>query len=183
MVLRSKWKRMRQKSTGVGEKGSPLQLVFIGIYHVVIRQEISILVKHWRSQAIRWSNRQCRWPSEITNKGFRIVGPPANIRNCITGTGYRWALGKWFWSYDRGQGGFHNRAWYRRLVYRCAWFVEHAGHAHDTHPLYCEGDFRAKRHGAWSVNLTNISSVWAIHEHHDHDHHNHNHDYSDPGKY
>lgn len=152
----------------VGAKGSPLQLILSGIYHIdyptgnIRYQEARELMENpLIEQAI---------PLALGDnyRGFRIVGTNHAYSDLYNGTLKEGAL--WKNDFDVSIGskvaekaglqigdsftGVHG-------------FIEDAGHAHDDQTYTITGIFGKTGTVLDQLILTNIGSVWAMHEHHD----------------
>ncbi|MDH6357290.1 ABC transporter permease [Parabacteroides sp. PF5-9] len=214
-VLRDSFENQMEKNAGsidlvVGAKGSPLQLILSGVYQVdyptgnIDYQEAMALSKNpLIKQAI---------PLALGDNyaGFRIVGTnehyldiyPAELKEGVLwqndlevtiGAKVASQTGLTIGSQFSGEHGF----------------LDGTGHTHGDNPYTVKGIFKASGTVLDQLILTNIGSVWKIHEsheghddhddhadhdhdhadhnhgeaetheHHDHDHHDHDHDHAD----
>lgn len=160
----------------VGAKGSPLQLILAGIYHIdhptgnIQYKEALELTKNPLVKQVV--------PLALGDsyKGFRIVGTDQTYPELYHGELKEGKL--WKSDFEANIGfkvaekaglkigdsfaGIHG-------------FIEEVGHAHDEHEYIVTGIFEETGTVLDQLILTNIASVWKIHEHH-HDHHSDEHD-------
>ena len=155
----------------VGAKGSPLQLIMAGIYHIdhptgniqykdALELSKNPLIKQAIPLALGDSYR-----------GFRIVGTDQTFPELYHGQLKEGMLRKSDFEANIGSkvaekaglsigdhfAGVHG-------------FIEEAGHTHDEHEYIVTGVFEETGTVLDQLILTNIESVWKIHEHH-HDEH------------
>jgi len=159
----------------VGAKGSPLQLILAGIYHIdhptgniQYKEALELTKNPLIKQAV---------PLALGDsyRGFRIVGTDQAYPDLYQGQlkeGMLWKI-----DFEANIGfkvaektglkigdsftGVHG-------------FIEDAGHAHDEHEYIVTGIFEETGTVLDQLILTNIESVWKIHEHH-HEHHDDEH--------
>ncbi|SFK49296.1 putative ABC transport system permease protein [Porphyromonadaceae bacterium KH3CP3RA] len=159
----------------VGAKGSPLQLILAGIYHIdhptgniQYKEALELTKNSLIRQAI---------PLALGDsyRGFRIVGTDQTYPDLYHGQLKEGML--WKTDFESTIGfkvaekaglkigdsftGVHG-------------FIEEAGHAHDEHEYIVTGIFEETGTVLDQLILTNIASVWKIHEHH-HEHHDDEH--------
>lgn len=159
----------------VGAKGSPLQLILAGIYHIdhptgniQYKEALELTKNPLIKQAV---------PLALGDsyRGFRIVGTDQAYPDLYQGQLKEGML--WKTDFEANIGfkvaektglkigdsftGVHG-------------FIEDAGHAHDEHEYIVTGIFEETETVLDQLILTNIESVWKIHEHH-HEHHDDEH--------
>lgn len=157
----------------VGAKGSPLQLILAGIYHIdhptgniQYKEALELTKNPLIKQAV---------PLALGDsyRGFRIVGTDQTFPELYHGQLKEGMLWKTDFEANIGSKvaektglkigdsftGVHG-------------FIEEAGHAHDEHEYIVTGIFEETGTVLDQLILTNIASVWKIHEHgHDYAHH------------
>lgn len=157
----------------VGAKGSPLQLILAGIYHIdhptgniQYKEALELTKNPLIRQAV---------PLALGDsyRGFRIVGTDQAYPDLYQGQLKEGMLWKTDFEANIGSKvaektglkigdsftGVHG-------------FIEEAGHAHDEHEYIVTGIFEETGTVLDQLILTNIASVWKIHEHgHDYAHH------------
>lgn len=159
----------------VGAKGSPLQLILAGIYHIdhptgniQYKEALELTKNPLIKQAV---------PLALGDsyRGFRIVGTDQTFPELYHGQLKEGMLWKTDFEANIGSKvaektglkigdsftGVHG-------------FIEEAGHAHDEHEYIVTGIFEETGTVLDQLILTNIASVWKIHEHH-HEHHDDEH--------
>ncbi len=166
----------------VGAKGSPLQIILSGIYHVDYptgninyREALELTKNPLVKQTV---------PLALGDnyKGYRIVGsthayPVLHKAQVREGD---------FWKDDfevtigakvASQTGLTTGSHFTGVH----GFVQDAGHAHDAHPYIVKGIFTETGTVLDQLILTSVESVWKMHDHHDHGdpHHDHDHDHHD----
>ncbi|MEA5062114.1 MAG: ABC transporter permease [Proteiniphilum sp.] len=159
----------------VGAKGSPLQLILAGIYHIdhptgniQYKDALELTKNPLVKQAV---------PLALGDSyhGFRIVGTNQTYPDLYHG---QLKEGKpWKSDFEANIGSKVAEKTGLRIGDHFAGvhgFIEEAGHAHDEHEYAVTGIFEETGTVLDQLILTNIESVWKIHEHH-HDEH------SDPG--
>ncbi|WP_298651649.1 FtsX-like permease family protein [uncultured Proteiniphilum sp.] len=159
----------------VGAKGSPLQLILAGIYHIdhptgniQYKEALELTKNPLIKQAV---------PLALGDsyRGFRIIGTDQTYPDLYHGQLKEGML--WKTDFETNIGfkvaektglkisdsftGVHG-------------FIEDAGHAHDEHEYIVTGIFEETGTVLDQLILTNIASVWKIHEHH-HEHHDEKH--------
>ncbi|OJV79295.1 MAG: hypothetical protein BGO34_02380 [Bacteroidia bacterium 44-10] len=159
----------------VGAKGSPLQLILAGIYHIdhptgniQYKDALELTKNPLVKQAV---------PLALGDSyhGFRIVGTNQTYPDLYHG---QLKEGKpWKSDFEANIGSKVAEKTGLRIGDHFAGvhgFIKEAGHAHDEHEYAVTGIFEETGTVLDQLILTNIESVWKIHEHH-HDEH------SDPG--
>lgn len=154
----------------VGAKGSPLQLILAGIYHVdyptgnIQYNEAQELAKN---PLIKQSIPLALGDSY---KGFRIVGTDQTYPELYQGRLKEGVL--WKNDFEVNIGSKVAGKVGLKMGDRFAGvhgFIEDAGHVHDDREYIVTGIFEETGTVLDQLIMTNIGSVWKIHEHH-HDH-------------
>ena len=166
----------------VGAKGSPLQLILSSVYHLD-KPTGNISYKEAKSL-----NKNVLVDFTIplsygdTYKGYRIVGTNEkyfDLYNLELSQGKKWSS-----SMQAVLGS--SVASNKNLKVGDKFFGTHGfddhGHIHDNHAYVVVGILKQSHSVADNLILTNLKSVWQVHEEHDdceddhsHDHSNHNH--------
>ncbi|WP_352423682.1 FtsX-like permease family protein [Proteiniphilum sp.] len=156
----------------VGAKGSPLQLILAGIYHIdhptgniQYKDALELTKNPLVKQAV---------PLALGDSyhGFRIVGTNQTYPDLYHG---QLKEGKpWKSAFEANIGSKVAEKTGLRIGDHFAGvhgFIEEAGHAHHEHEYAVTGIFEETGTVLDQLILTNIESVWKIHEHHHgHDH-------------
>lgn len=156
----------------VGAKGSPLQLILAGIYHIdhptgniQYKDALELTKNPLVKQAV---------PLALGDSyhGFRIVGTNQTYPDLYHG---QLKEGKpWKSDFEANIGSKVAEKTGLRIGDHFAGvhgFIEEAGHAHHEHEYAVTGIFEETGTVLDQLILTNIESVWKIHEHHHgHDH-------------
>ena len=170
----------------VGAKGSPLQLILSSVYHLD-KPTGNISYKEAKSL-----NKNVLVDFTIplsygdTYKGYRIVGTNEkyfDLYNLELSQGKKWSR-----SMQAVLGS--SVASNKNLKVGDKFFGTHGfddhGHIHDNHAYVVVGILKQSYSVADNLILTNLKSVWQVHEEHDdceddhsHDHSNHNHSHDD----
>ena len=170
----------------VGAKGSPLQLILSSVYHLD-KPTGNISYKEANSL-----NKNVLVDFTIplsygdTYKGYRIVGTNEkyfDLYNLELSQGKKWSR-----SMQAVLGS--SVASNKNLKVGDKFFGTHGfddhGHIHDNHAYVVVGILKQSYSVADNLILTNLKSVWQVHEEHDdceddhsHDHSNHNHSHDD----
>ena len=170
----------------VGAKGSPLQLILSSVYHLD-KPTGNISYKEANSL-----NKNVLVDFTIplsygdTYKGYRIVGTNEkyfDLYNLELSQGKKWSR-----SMQAVLGS--SVASNKNLKVGDKFFGTHGfddhGHIHDNHAYVVVGILKQSYSVADNLILTNLKSVWQVHEDHDdceddhsHDHSNHNHSHDD----
>ncbi|HBX46432.1 ABC transporter permease [Limibacterium fermenti] len=183
-------KQMNKNAAGVdlvvGAKGSPLQLVLSGLYHVdnpTGNIDYSEALKLTENPLIK---RAVPLALGDNFKGFRIIGTEHSYVDLYKGNLQEGDLWKGNFEAAIGQkvaekaglkigdtfAGVHG-------------FIEQGGHAHNDHTYRVTGIFEPTGTVLDQLILTNIESVWEIHAHHhhgdEHDDDSHSHDGEEAG--
>lgn len=161
----------------VGAKGSPLQLVLCGIYHIDAPTGNIPLAEVEQLRKNQWVKELIPISLGDNYMGFRIVGTDSTIYNHY---GIEILQGKPF---RKSMQAIVSEKLARELQLKLGQKIEGthgltAG-SDDTHhhPYEITGIFKNTGTVADQLIFTSLSSVWDVHHDHGHDHgHNHNHD-------
>ena len=162
----------------IGAKGSPLQLIFSSIYHL---DNPTGNILYGEAKKITSSSIiDFTIPLSFGDSynGFRIVGSTHEYTNL-----YEVKLRKgrlWKKSMEVVLGSMVSKV--NNLKIGDKFFGTHgfgeSGHIHDNHSYEVVGILHQSRSIMDNLVLTDIQSVWEVHDdhdHHDHDHHDHDH--------
>ena len=162
----------------IGAKGSPLQLIFSSIYHL---DNPTGNILYGEAKKITSSSIiDFTIPLSFGDSynGFRIVGSTHEYTNL-----YEVKLRKgrlWKKSMEVVLGSMVSKV--NNLKIGDKFFGTHgfgeSGHIHDNHSYEVVGILQQSSSIMDNLILTDIQSVWEVHDdhdHHDHDHHNHKH--------
>ena len=159
----------------IGAKGSPLQLILAGIYHIDhptgnigYKEALELTENPLIKQAV---------PLALGDnyRGFRIVGTDPAYPDLYHGQLKEGMLWKNDFEVNIGSKVAEKTGLKTDDTFTGVHgFIEDAGHAHDDQEYLVTGVFSATGTVLDQLILTNIASVWKIHAHH-HDHHDNEH--------
>jgi putative ABC transport system permease protein len=167
----------------IGAKGSPLQMILSSVYHIdVPTGNIPLKKTKWISKS-KFVEKAIPLALGDSYKGFRIVGTDSQLAVHYKA---RMDKGKHF---EKDMEACIGSKVAQKLNLKIgSSFVGSHGlvndgmHVHDTHPYKVVGIFDQSGTVLDQLILTNVASVWRVHEDHEHDHDEegeHNHDHGD----
>lgn len=149
----------------VGAKGSPLQLILCNVFHIdfptgnINLQEADRLAKH------RLVKNAIPMALGDSYQNYRIVGTTHAYAELYKG---EMAVGDWWKNEMEVTVG----ATVARLLnlkvgdkFASAHGLSDAGHAHEEHPFVVKGILKPTYNVLDNLILTNVSSIWQVHEH------------------
>jgi putative ABC transport system permease protein len=149
----------------VGAKGSPLQLILCSIFHVdfptgnIKLNEAEMLAGH------RLIKSAIPLALGDSYQGYRIVGTERAYADLY---GAELRAGKW-WQADLEVVAGANAALYGKIQVGDKIVSQHGlsdeGSAHDEHNLVCTGILEKTGSVLDNLLLTNVGTVWAVHDH------------------
>ncbi len=161
----------------IGAKGSPLQMILSGVYHIdVPTGNIPLKKTKWLHKS-PYVGKAIPLALGDTYKGFRIVGTDSLFPEHYKA---QLATGR-LWKKDMEATIGARVAQKLGLRIGSEFHGAHGlvgdGHVHDTYAYKVVGIFEASNTVLDQLILTNVASVWRVHEEHDHDEEEHDHDH------